>query len=61
MIAPCSVKAAGKIEENLSFARWSQFVTTSRFSSLVKRKMKSEGKRFLFRLIAWLKTFVLTP
>ena len=30
--APCSVKANGSVEENLSLARWSQFVTTSSFS-----------------------------
>ena len=30
--APCSVNAYGRVRENFSFARWSQFATTSSFS-----------------------------
>jgi hypothetical protein len=35
MIAPCSVNTYGNAGENFSRARWSQFVTTSAFSSAV--------------------------
>ena len=39
---------------NLSLARWSQFVTTSFFSSSVNSNMKSEGKRSKFHFTACL-------
>ena len=35
IMAPCSVNARGLTGENFRVSRWSQFVTTSRFSSLV--------------------------
>ncbi len=49
MIAPCSVKASGKVPENLSLRRWSQIATTSSISAFVNSKTKSAGKRSLFR------------
>lgn len=35
MIVPCSVKTYGRERENLSCARWSQFVTTCSLSAAV--------------------------
>jgi hypothetical protein len=61
MRAPCSVKALGDTGENFNRRRWSQFVTTSAFSSEVSKKAKSPGKRAELRLTAWLRAFVLTP
>src|ERR1035437_9793219 len=58
MIAPCSVKADGNTGENLSLARWSQFATTSAFSSAVSRNIKWAGKRSRLRLTCSLSRFV---
>ena len=58
IIVPCSVKTNGFTGENFSLWRWSQFVTTSAFSSLVRRNIKSDGKRSEFRRMAWFRAFV---
>jgi hypothetical protein len=46
----CSVNAYGSIDENLSRARWSQFVTTLFFSVFVSWNMKLPGNLSRFRL-----------
>src|SRR3989339_273671 len=48
-------------DPNVMRANRSQFVTSSVFSSTVRRKAKSSGNRSKFRLIAWLSAFVGTP
>jgi hypothetical protein len=45
-------EAYGRVLENFSFRRWSQFVTTSAFSESVNWNMKSAGNRWGFRLTA---------
>src|SRR6266571_3601798 len=59
--APCSVKARGRTRENFSRPRWSQFVTTSVFSTLVRKKAEPSGKRSGLRFTAWLRALVVTP